>query len=69
MTLYFEQASIIAAVVCCLIVAGLLKETHRGRHASRRAAAAVAVLDNPFGTRLSPMSQVRSVTHVSGLDI
>jgi hypothetical protein len=25
-------------------------------------------LDNPFGTRLSPMSQVRSVTHVSGLD-
>ena len=26
-------------------------------------------LDNPFGTRLSPMSQVRPVTHVSGLDI
>jgi hypothetical protein len=25
-------------------------------------------LDNPFGTRLSPMSQVRSVTHVSGPD-
>jgi hypothetical protein len=25
-------------------------------------------LDNPFGTRLSPMSQVRPVTHVSGLD-
>jgi hypothetical protein len=25
-------------------------------------------LDNPFGTRLSPMSQVRSVTYVSGLD-
>jgi hypothetical protein len=25
-------------------------------------------LDNPFGTRLSPMSQVRSVTHVFGLD-
>ena len=25
-------------------------------------------LDNPFGPRLSPMSQVRSVTHVSGLD-
>ena len=24
-------------------------------------------IDNPFGTRLSPMSQVRSVTHVSGL--
>jgi hypothetical protein len=23
-------------------------------------------LDNPFGTRLSPMSQVRSVTYVSG---
>jgi uncharacterized membrane protein YfcA len=27
MTLYFEQASIIAAVVCSLIVAGLLKGT------------------------------------------
>lgn len=25
-------------------------------------------LDNPFGTRLSPMSQVRSVAHVSGPD-
>jgi hypothetical protein len=25
-------------------------------------------LDNPFGTRLSPMSQVRPVTHVSGPD-
>src|SRR3989440_1076086 len=25
-------------------------------------------LDNPFGPRLSPMSQVRSVTHVSGPD-
>ena len=25
-------------------------------------------IDNPFGTRLSPMSQVRSVTHVSGPD-
>ena len=25
-------------------------------------------LDNPFGTRLSPMSQVRPVTDVSGLD-
>ena len=25
-------------------------------------------LDNPFGTRLSPMSQVRGVTYVSGLD-
>jgi hypothetical protein len=25
-------------------------------------------LGNPFGTRPSPMSQVRSVTHVSGLD-
>jgi hypothetical protein len=25
-------------------------------------------LDNPFGTRLSPLSQVRSVTYVSGLD-
>jgi hypothetical protein len=25
-------------------------------------------LDNPFGTRLSPMSQVRSVTYVPGLD-
>lgn len=24
-------------------------------------------IDNPFGTRLSPMSLVRSVTHVSGL--
>jgi len=24
--------------------------------------------DNPFGTRLSPMSSVRSVTYVSGLD-
>ena len=23
-------------------------------------------IDNPFGTRLSPMSQVRTVTHVSG---
>ena len=27
-----------------------------------------ANLDNPLGTRLSPMSQVRSVTYVSGLD-
>jgi hypothetical protein len=27
MTLYFDQASIIAAVVCSLIVAGLLKGT------------------------------------------
>jgi hypothetical protein len=25
-------------------------------------------LDNPFGPRLSPMSPVRSVTHLSGLD-
>jgi hypothetical protein len=25
-------------------------------------------LDNPFGTRLSPMSWLRSVTHVSGLN-
>ena len=25
-------------------------------------------LDNPFGTRLSPISEVRSVTYVSGLD-
>ena len=25
-------------------------------------------LDNPLGTRLSPMSQVRGVTYVSGLD-
>ena len=25
-------------------------------------------IDNPFGTRLSPMSWVRSVTHVSGPD-
>jgi hypothetical protein len=25
-------------------------------------------LDNPFGPGLSPMSQVRSVTHVSGTD-
>src|SRR4051794_430922 len=25
-------------------------------------------LDNPFGTRLSPMSLVRSVTYLSGLD-
>jgi hypothetical protein len=25
-------------------------------------------LDDPFGTRLSPMSWVRSVTHVSGLE-
>ena len=25
-------------------------------------------LDNPFGTRLSLMSQVRGVTHVSGTD-
>ena len=25
-------------------------------------------LDNPFGTRLSPMSQVRSVTYVCGPD-
>jgi hypothetical protein len=25
-------------------------------------------LDNPFGTRLSPMSQVRGVTYVSGPD-
>src|SRR5579872_3135710 len=28
----------------------------------------VQPLDNLFGTSLSPMSQVRSVTHVSGLD-
>ena len=26
-------------------------------------------LDNPLGTRLSPMSQVRSDTYVSGLDM
>jgi hypothetical protein len=26
-------------------------------------------IDNPFGTRLSPMSEVRSATHVSGSDI
>ena len=26
-------------------------------------------LDNPFGTRLSPISRVRSVTHAPGLDI
>ena len=25
-------------------------------------------IDNPFGTRLSPMSSVHSVTHVSGPD-
>ncbi len=25
-------------------------------------------LDNPFGTRLSPMSSERDVTHLSGLD-
>ena len=25
-------------------------------------------IDNPIGTRLSPMSQVRPVTHVFGLD-
>lgn len=25
-------------------------------------------IDNPFGTRLSPMSQVRTVTYVSGSD-
>ncbi len=25
-------------------------------------------IDNPFATRLSPMSQVRTVTHVSGPD-
>jgi hypothetical protein len=25
-------------------------------------------IDNPFGTRLSPMSQVHSVTYVSGPD-
>ena len=25
-------------------------------------------IDNPFGTRLSPMSQVQTVTYVSGLD-
>ena len=28
-----------------------------------------ATLDNPFGTRLSPMSRVRSVTYVSGPDM
>jgi hypothetical protein len=27
-----------------------------------------AIIDNPFHTRLSPMSSVRSVTHVSGSD-
>ena len=37
MALYFEQASIIAAVVCSLIVAGL-EGDNRGRHANRRAA-------------------------------
>jgi hypothetical protein len=26
-------------------------------------------IDNPFGSRLSPMSSVRSVTHVSGRDM
>jgi hypothetical protein len=26
-------------------------------------------LDNPFGTRLSPMSEVRPVTYVSGLEM
>jgi hypothetical protein len=25
-------------------------------------------LDNPFGTRASPMSQVRNVSHATGLD-
>ena len=34
----------------------------------RRAPADPATLDNPFGPRLSPMSSVRSVTHVSGSD-
>ena len=34
-TLYFEQASIIAAVVCSLIVAGLLKETGSACQSSR----------------------------------
>jgi hypothetical protein len=29
----------------------------------------VQPLDNPFGTRLSPMSPVRPVTYVSGPDI
>jgi hypothetical protein len=28
----------------------------------------LATLDNPIGTRLSPMSPVRSVTYVSGPD-
>ena len=28
-----------------------------------------ATLDNPFGTRLSPMSQVQSVTYVFGPDM
>ena len=32
-TLYFEQASITAAVVCSLIVFGFLKGNNRGRHA------------------------------------
>ena len=27
------------------------------------------LVDNPFGTRLLPMSQVRTVTYVSGPDI
>jgi hypothetical protein len=29
----------------------------------------IAFLDNPFGLRLSLMSPLRSVTHVSGLDM
>jgi len=42
-TLHFEQASIIAAVLCSLIVAGFLKGIIGVGMPSRRAAAAVAV--------------------------
>jgi hypothetical protein len=31
--------------------------------------AELSIFDNPIGTRLSPMSPVRSVTHVSGPDL
>ena len=37
-------------------------------HWGARKKKTVQPLDNPIGTRLSPMSQVQSVTHVSGMD-
>jgi hypothetical protein len=38
------------------------------RHSQRFARRIAPVFDNPNGTRLSPMSWVRPVTYVSGLD-